>query len=82
MNGARLPAQCVATITSWCALPKYRRPLLVKEIGWGEMTVADTPEARACFGDLREFESFHWHGETFSIPEGAQRIAASEYCRQ
>lgn len=51
-----------------------------KEIGWGKVAVLDRPEARAWFGDLREFESFHWHGETFSIPEGAVRVLESPYC--
>ncbi|MFM9972004.1 MAG: type 1 glutamine amidotransferase [Burkholderiales bacterium] len=52
----------------------------VKEIGWGRVEVADSPEARSWLGELRDFESFHWHGETFSIPAGAINIAASEHC--
>ena len=52
----------------------------VKEIGWGRVLVADNSQAKHWFGDLREFESFHWHGETFSIPPGAQNIASSQYC--
>jgi len=52
----------------------------VKEIGWGPVSVADSAEGRRWFGELREFESFHWHGETFSIPAGAQLIAGSRYC--
>ncbi len=53
----------------------------VKEIGWGEIEVADNPEAKAWFGpDLRRFESFHWHGETFTIPPGAVRIMGNRNC--
>jgi GMP synthase-like glutamine amidotransferase len=52
----------------------------VKEIGWGPVEVADNPEARRWFGDVTEFLSFHWHGETFTIPAGATRIAGSAYC--
>jgi GMP synthase-like glutamine amidotransferase len=52
----------------------------VKEIGWGPVQVADAPEARRWFGDVTEFLSFHWHGETFSIPPGGTRIAGSPYC--
>ncbi len=53
----------------------------VKEIGWGEIQVADNPAARDWFGpDLKKFESFHWHGETFSIPEGAVRIMGNRNC--
>ena len=52
----------------------------VKEIGWGPVAVADNPAARAWFGATREFSGFHWHGETFSIPPEATRIAGSPYC--
>jgi len=52
----------------------------VKEIGWGEVRVADNALARAWLGDLPSFESFHWHGETFSIPPGATRILESGHC--
>ena len=52
----------------------------VKEIGWGPVRVADEPEARRWFGGVTEFLSFHWHGETFTVPAGATRIAGSAYC--
>ena len=53
----------------------------VKEMGWlpvsrVEGTVAD----RWLDGLPAEFEVFHWHGETFSIPPGATRILASHDC--
>jgi GMP synthase-like glutamine amidotransferase len=52
----------------------------VKEIGWGAVAVEDNAQARDWFGATREFSAFHWHGETFSIPAKATRIAASAYC--
>ena len=53
----------------------------VKEIGWGEVLIADNPVARQWFGSgIERFESFHWHGETFSIPRGAVRIMGNRYC--
>lgn len=52
----------------------------VKEIGWGTVSVLDDPLAGDWFGGLREFGGFHWHGETFTVPEGATRIAFSRYC--
>lgn len=55
-------------------------PNPVKEIGWGEVSVPDNGQARAWFGSLEPFTSFHWHGETFSVPPGATRIAASAHC--
>lgn len=52
----------------------------VKEIGWGPVSVVPGEVAERWFGGLGEFESFHWHGETFAIPPGAARIASSPYC--
>lgn len=52
----------------------------VKEIGWGRLRVADHAEGRRWFGDMRAFLGFHWHGETFSIPDGAVNILESVYC--
>lgn len=52
----------------------------VKEIGWGEVRVCDNEVARAWLGGLPAFESFHWHGETFSIPPGATRVLENPHC--
>ncbi len=53
----------------------------VKEIGWGEVRVADHPAAREWFGELSKFEPFHWHGEAFSLPDGATCVLSSPYCK-
>lgn len=52
----------------------------VREIGWGEVNVAGDPLARHWFGDVSSFDSFHWHGETFSLPLNAKRILSNSYC--
>jgi len=52
----------------------------VKEIGWGALAVEDNAAAHEWFGETREFSGFHWHGETFTIPPGAAKLAASPYC--
>jgi GMP synthase-like glutamine amidotransferase len=52
----------------------------VKEIGWGEVRVADNAVARGWLAGVQAFKSFHWHGETFSIPPGATRILEGEHC--
>lgn len=52
----------------------------VKEIGWGEVRTADNAIARAWFGGAMAFEAFHWHGETFTIPEGAALLLSSPCC--
>jgi GMP synthase (glutamine-hydrolysing) len=53
----------------------------VKEIGW--FPVRWTPAARtdSLFCGLEGEEVvFHWHGETFDLPEGAAWLASSESC--
>ena len=52
----------------------------VKEIGWGEVRVAENEVAREWVGDVQRFESFHWHGETFSIPPGGTRVMENAHC--
>jgi GMP synthase-like glutamine amidotransferase len=52
----------------------------VKEIGWGEVRVADNEVAREWLGEVPAFLSFHWHGETFTIPPGATRVMENRHC--
>ena len=52
----------------------------VPEIGWGDVQVEDNGVARQWFGDDAGFESFHWHGETFTIPPGATRVLSNPHC--
>lgn len=51
-----------------------------KEIGWGQLTVQPSPTAQAWLGDLTEFQTFQWHGDTFSLPPGATLLCSSTYC--
>lgn len=55
-------------------------PNPVKEIGWGEVYATDNDSARAWLDGLTRFSSFHWHGETFTLPQGATHILKSDYC--
>jgi len=52
-----------------------------KEIGWFDvgMTVEGLA-AKAFQGFPETFTAFHWHGDTFAVPPGAVRAAASEAC--
>jgi GMP synthase-like glutamine amidotransferase len=52
----------------------------VKEIGWGEVAVADNKTARSWFGEVRNFQAFHWHGETYTLPEGAVHLMSGAHC--
>lgn len=50
------------------------------EIGWQSMTVPDTPAARDWFGEPGERTVYHWHGESFELPAGAELLAGSATC--
>ena len=52
------------------------------EIGWNQFEVDDSALARDWFGEQAGHDvlTFQWHGDTFAIPPGAQRIASSAYC--
>ncbi|MGZ8257098.1 MAG: type 1 glutamine amidotransferase [Gallionella sp.] len=50
------------------------------EIGWGEVQIADNDVAREWFGDSKQFQAFHWHGETFTLPQGATLLLSSNAC--
>jgi GMP synthase (glutamine-hydrolysing) len=51
------------------------------EIGW--LPVRWTPEAAAAFSGVKETSTvLHWHGDTFNLPEGATRLAASDGCAE
>jgi GMP synthase-like glutamine amidotransferase len=53
----------------------------VQEIGWHEVQVEDSAAAREWFGeDLRGFTTFQWHGDTFTIPPGGERILTGRHC--
>jgi GMP synthase-like glutamine amidotransferase len=55
-----------------------------KEIGWSNACAENNDSARHwlrdCLGKTGIATVFQWHGETFSIPPGAQRILANEFC--
>jgi len=52
----------------------------VKEIGWAPLTL--TAGGRA--SPLRHLDAtpvLHWHGDTFDLPAGAERLASTEVCK-
>ena len=52
----------------------------VKEIGW--FPIQGVTGSGSSFGFPSECTVFHWHGETFDLPEGATALARSEACEQ
>ena len=54
-----------------------------KEIGWFPIELTERGQASRLFVFLpHRFEVFHWHGDTFDLPEGAVHLARSEVCEQ
>lgn len=52
-----------------------------REIGWLPVQRVRNAQADAWLGELPdEFEVFHWHGETFSLPPGATHVLRSAAC--
>ncbi|HEY0257266.1 MAG TPA: type 1 glutamine amidotransferase [Candidatus Methylacidiphilales bacterium] len=51
------------------------------ELGW--LPITWTNEARSAFPDVPANSTvLHWHGDTFGLPPGAIRLAASEGCAE
>ena len=51
------------------------------EIGWYPVTIRENQlpgYLKKAFPE--EFMTFHWHGDTFELPEGCKHIAGSEAC--
>ncbi len=75
--GVCLGSQLIAKALGAKVYPNAR-----KEIGWFEvhLTEAGRRDPVLSSWDLSE-TVFHWHGETFDLPEGAEWLAYSEACR-
>jgi GMP synthase (glutamine-hydrolysing) len=58
----------------------YRNP--EKEIGWAPVCFTEAAAHDPVFGGVASPSTFfHWHGETFDLPAGAQWLAYSDKCR-
>lgn len=67
--GAQLVARAAGGIVHASGVP---------EIGWFPVRREGGAAGHAWLDPLpREFEAFHWHGETFTLPAGAERILSS-----
>ncbi|MGB3212162.1 MAG: type 1 glutamine amidotransferase [Desulforhopalus sp.] len=72
--GICLGAQLIASALGESVYPNRR-----KEIGW--FPVEGIPqEDESTFTFPPSLDVFHWHGETFDLPEGAMLLARSEAC--
>ena len=74
--GICLGAQLIAGAMGAAVYPNKE-----KEIGWFAVTGTQSDNAEELFTFPQELLVFHWHGETFDLPDGAIRIARSDACR-
>ena len=51
------------------------------EIGWAPVTFTNAARNDPLFRGYDSEVIFHWHGETFDLPEGASLLASSAACR-
>lgn len=72
--GICLGAQLIASASGARIYPNEQ-----KEIGWWPITACT--DAAPSFTFPEALTVFHWHGETFDLPAGAQLLASSEACR-
>ncbi|MFA7554975.1 MAG: type 1 glutamine amidotransferase [Spongiibacteraceae bacterium] len=73
--GICLGAQLIANCLGSEVFPNSK-----KEIGWFPIE-AVTSEGSFIFQFPKKIDVFHWHGETFDLPEGAVHIAKSKGCK-
>ena len=76
--GICLGAQLIASILG-AKVTKNK----VKEIGWYPIVLTEKARQSELFKEQSpEITVFHWHGDTFDLPEGALHLATSEGCLQ
>jgi GMP synthase (glutamine-hydrolysing) len=74
--GICLGAQLIADVLGADVYPNKQ-----KEIGWFPVEFTPQGFASKLFKDIpRKFYAFHWHGDTFSLPDGAEHLVKSNGC--
>jgi len=81
-NGVPILGICLGSqlIAKALAARVYRNREL--EIGWEPVHLTDVGKLDPAFRDIPSPSTFfHWHGETFDLPDGAEHLAWSERTR-
>jgi GMP synthase-like glutamine amidotransferase len=77
MLGICLGAQLIAKALG---APVYRNPAL--EVGWYDVDLTESARTDPVFTGLESPTMFfHWHGETFDLPQDSAWLASSDLCR-
>lgn len=81
-RGTPLLGLCLGSQLIAKALGAKVYPNGVKEIGWAPVTWTAAASRDPLLRGLSAPEQmFHWHGDTFDLPRGAELLASSEVCR-
>lgn len=57
-------------------------PATTKELGWYPLRITqEGKHTPVRYFDERDCTMFHWHGDTFDLPYGAQLLASSDACQ-
>jgi len=72
--GICLGSQLIASILGSKVYPNQE-----KEIGW--FPISKVGNTSVLFSDINTYPVFHWHGETFDLPENTELLASSEACK-
>ena len=72
---------CLGSQLIACAIGATVRRNSAKEIGWYPLQFTPATAGDRLFDGLSQETIFHWHGETFDLPPGAELLASSDLCR-
>lgn len=70
---------CLGAQLMSAALGAHVAPIAAKEIGFAPLTLAARGRA-GLPGHLADIPVLHWHGETFELPAGTERLASTPAC--
>jgi len=74
--GICLGSQLIAEVLGAKVYPNNQ-----KEIGWFDVTLSETALKFPMFLNFGKlFQVFHWHGDTYDIPEGSTGLISSAVC--
>jgi GMP synthase-like glutamine amidotransferase len=74
--GICLGSQLIANVLGAKVYPNQH-----KEIGWFDVYLTDEALKSRLFSDFEsKIRVFHWHGDTFELPQGAKHLLKSEAC--
>lgn len=80
-RGGKILGICLGAQLIAAALGAEVKPGRHKEIGWFDVTLNNSARTSGRLEGLPAvFKAFHWHGDTFDLPEGSQPVGVSDGC--